>query len=368
MMIEFIKKEAVLCAAALLAVISMFFVPPDTAYIGYINFRVLCLLFSLMTVVAGLRGLKVFDIIARRLAAKCGNMRSLVTVLVAVCFFSSMLITNDVALLTFVPLAIGVLTISGGKEYIIYTVILQTVAANMGSMLTPMGNPQNLYLSDFYSMSTAEFFSATLPVCIASAVLILLMLLFVKKRSVAVADSSDNISVNKKLLAVYIILGILALMAVFNVTEHFYICVTVITLVAVLACDRAVLKRVDWFLLLTFVMFFVFVGNAARIEPIRELLSTLTKGREVLVGALSSQLISNVPAAVMLSTFTDNGRALLVGVDIGGLGTPVASLASLISYRLYAASEDSNKGRYMLMFLGINFALLAVLLMINVLL
>lgn len=360
-MIRFIKKEAVLCISALAAFISMFFVPPDGQYLGYINYRVLGLLFSLMAVVAGLRGIKVFDIAAKRLAFRCRNMRSLVLVLTALCFFSSMLITNDVALITFVPLAISVLVIAGGEKYIIYTVILQTVAANMGSMLTPMGNPQNLYLADFYNMGAAEFFGATVPVCAVSGILIVLMSLYVKRQPIAVTeDKTDGDKVNKRLLLVYLVLGVLAVLSVFNVVD--YRILTVVTLVAAALSDRAVLKRVDYFLLLTFAAFFIFVGNAARIEPVREFMSSLTQGRELVVGALTSQLISNVPAAAMLSSFTDNGRALLAGVDVGGLGTPVASLASLISYRIYSGYEHSNKGRYMCIFLAVNFAMLAVML------
>lgn len=361
--VDFVKKEAVLCISALLAFITVFFVPPDAEYIGYINFRVLGLLFSLMAVVSGLRGLYVFDRTAAALAKKCGSMRSLVLVLTSLCFFSSMLITNDVALITFVPLAINVLAITGGENYIIYTVVLQTVAANMGSMLTPMGNPQNLYLVDFYSMSMGEFFSAALPVCALSGIILLLLHIPIEPKRIEPKIENSFGAVNKRLLHMYVLLGMLAFAAVFNiVSDKLYIVLTAVTLVCVMLFDRAALKKVDWFLLLTFVMFFIFVGNAARIEQVRCFIGSLARGREILAGALSSQVISNVPAAVMLSSFTDNGRGLMLGVDIGGLGTPVASLASLISYRLYAAAPKARRGRYMLVFLGINFALLAVLL------
>lgn len=316
-----------------------------------------------MAVVAGLREIKVFDITADFFAKKCGNIRQLVILLTALCFFSSMVITNDVALLTFVPLAISVLSLSGGEDCIIYTVIMQTVAANMGSMLTPMGNPQNLYLADFYSMSMSEFFSATIPVCLISGVLIFIMLLPVKRDKIKCELKPDGSELNKRLLAIYAVLGILAILAVFNVIN--YVLLTAITFVCVLIFDRHSLKKLDWFLLLTFIMFFVFVGNCARIEAVKAFLGGLTKGREILVGALASQLISNVPAAVMLSAFTDKGRALMLGVDIGGLGTPVASLASLISYRIYANTPNSQRGKYMLYFLIINFALLAVIFLLT---
>lgn len=361
--IQFMKKEAVLCISAVLALLSAFWVRPDGEYIGYINFRVLGLLFSLMAVVAGLKSLNVFDIIARKLTVKCQNMRSMVFLLTGLCFFSSMIITNDVALITFVPLAISVLVMAGGERYIIYTVILQTIAANMGSMLTPMGNPQNLYLADFYTMSMGEFFGTTVPVCLISGLLLVLMLLPVRREEISTDENVQGHQINKRLLCLYVALGILAILSVFGVVH--YLILTAVTLLAVLIFDREVLKKIDWFLLLTFVMFFIFVGNAARIEEIRTFLEGVTWGRELLVGVAASQIISNVPAAVMLSNFTENGRELLLGVDIGGLGTPIASLASLISYRLYAGSEGSRKGKYMAEFLLINFGLLAILLLLT---
>jgi Na+/H+ antiporter NhaD/arsenite permease-like protein len=242
--------------------------------------------------------------------------------------------------------------------------VLQTVAANMGSMLTPMGNPQNLYIADFYSMSTEKFFHATAPVCIVSGIIVLLLILPVKNEKISVAQSDSNV-INKPIFAMYAVLGLIALVSVFNKAKILYISLTIVTLILTFIFDRNALKKVDWFLLLTFVMFFIFVGNAARIDLIRNFLGSLTQGREVIVGALASQIISNVPSAVMLSSFTSNGAQLMRGVDIGGLGTPVASLASLISYRLYAASEDCQKGKYMLCFLTVNFAMLFVLLVIE---
>lgn len=379
--INFIKKEAVLCISGALAFLSAFWVKPDGEYIDYINFRVLGLLFSLMAVVAGMKSLGVFDLIARKLTVKCHNMRSMVLLLTGLCFFSSMFITNDVALITFVPLAISVLVMAGGEKYIIYTVILQTIAANMGSMLTPMGNPQNLYLADFYQMTMAEFFGTTAPVCLVSGLLLGVMVLPVKEASilpqakilpqgnissqekVSSEEGGQEYRIDKKLLCMYGALGVLAILSVFQVVH--YLILTVLTLFLVLLFDRGVLGKIDWLLLLTFVMFFIFVGNAARIEEIKTFLEKITAGRELLVGVAASQIISNVPAAVMLSNFTENGRELLLGVDIGGLGTPIASLASLISYRLYAGSAGSRKGKYMTEFLLINFGLLAVLLLLT---
>ncbi len=359
-MMAFIKKEAVLCIATLLALITAFIVPPGEEYLGYINFRVLGLLFSLMTVVAGLRKTQVMDAMAEKLAYSCKNMRSLAFILTGLCFFVSMFVTNDVALLTFVPLTISVLTLCGEAEYIIYIVVMETVAANMGSMLTPMGNPQNLYLADFYSIGTGDFFKATVPVWLISGILISLLLLWVKKDALSSELNGNTYNIDKRLSIMYFILGLVAVLSVFNVIN--YAVSVIIVLIAVVIFDRRVLWRVDWFLLLTFVMFFIFVGNAAEIETVRNFFGGLAEGRELLVGALLSQIISNVPAAVMLSSFTHNGTALMIGVDIGGLGTPVASLASLISYRIYCELGNDSPRKFMKCFLGINFGMLAVLL------
>ncbi len=360
-MINFIKKEAVLCISAMLALITAFIVPPNSGYIDYINFRVLGLLFALMTVVAGLRKTEVMDAAAERLTYNCKSMRSLAFLLTGLCFFISMFVTNDVALLTFVPLSISVLMLCGGSRYIVYIVVMQTVAANMGSMLTPMGNPQNLYLADFYNLSTAEFFKATVPVWLVSGIIISLLLFKVKNEPLKTELTNNTYNIDKKLASMYLLLGIISVLSVFNVVSYIFSVIAV--LILVLLFDRKVLWRVDWFLLLTFVMFFIFVGNAAEIEAVRNFFGKLASGRELVVGAALSQIISNVPAAVMLSSFTDNGTALMIGVDIGGLGTPVASLASLISYRIYKEIGAGSSSDFMKCFLAINFGMLAVLLL-----
>lgn len=363
-MITFFKKEAVLCISALLALITAFIVPPNVEYIGYINFRVLGLLFALMTVVAGLRKTEVMDAVAEKLAYSCKNMRSLAFILTGLCFFISMFVTNDVALLTFVPLTISVLTLCGGSKYIIYVIVMETAAANMGSMLTPMGNPQNLYLADYYSIGTGDFFKATIPVWLASGIIISLLLIWVKSEPLNSELNGNTYNINKRLSIMYLILGAIAVLSVFNVIN--YVVSAIVVLAVVLIFDRKVLWRVDWFLLLTFVMFFIFVGNAAEIETIRSFFGKLAEGRELLVGALLSQIISNVPAAVMLSSFTHNGIALMIGVDIGGLGTPVASLASLISYRIYCELGHGKPREFMKCFLGINFGMLVILLIFGI--
>lgn len=356
---DFLKREAVLCIAFLAAVISCFFVPPDGAYLKYIDLRTMALLYCLMVVVAGLRKAGSFTALAHFLCHRAGNLRLMSAVLVALCFFSSMLITNDVALLTFVPFAVVVLGMTKREKELVWVVVLQAVAANLGSMLTPVGNPQNLYLYSRYGMSGGDFFSATAPVWCLSLLLVLGCCLLMKKEPVRVFLGEKPILL-RNLLLFYSALFLLCLLVVFRLIHWPVMLVLVLLLVGIF--DRRTLLKADFLLLLTFVCFFIFAGNLARIDAVDRLLRHMLTGRELFVGVLCSQVISNVPAALLLSGFTENARALLLGVNIGGLGTPVASLASLIALKLYSHAEGAKTGAFLWRFSLVNFLLLAVLL------
>ena len=356
---DFLKREAVLCIAFLAAVISCFFVPPDGAYLKYIDLRTMALLYCLMVVVAGLRKAGSFTALAHFLCHRAGNLRLMSAVLVALCFFSSMLITNDVALLTFVPFAVVVLGMTKREKELVWVVVLQAVAANLGSMLTPVGNPQHLYLYSRYGMSGGDFFSATAPVWCLSLLLVLGCCLLMKKEPVRVFLGEKPILL-RNLLLFYSALFLLCLLVVFRLIHWPVMLVLVLLLVGIF--DRRTLLKADFLLLLTFVCFFIFAGNLARIDAVDRLLRHMLTGRELFVGVLCSQVISNVPAALLLSGFTENARALLLGVNIGGLGTPVASLASLIALKLYSHAEGAKTGAFLWRFSLVNFLLLAVLL------
>lgn len=357
---DFMRRELTLCISLVAAVISCFFVPPDGAYLGYLDLRTLALLYALMVVVAGLRHAGVFTLLAHRLCARAGSVRTMGITLVLLSFFSAMLITNDVALLTFVPFAVVVLGMAHQEKELIWVVVLQTVAANLGSVLTPVGNPQNLYLYSRYHLSMADFFSATLPLWLISLTVVLLLSLRLSRSHVEVFLGEEP-ELDKKSLSLYLLLFALCLAVVLRLIG-WYVMLPVLVLV-LLIFDRRRLKEADFMLLLTFVCFFVFAGNLARVPAVEALLSRLLLGRELLAGALVSQVISNVPAALLLSGFTENGRELLLGVNIGGLGTPIASLASLISLKLYSHSEHSHSGKYLWLFSLVNFALLIALLL-----
>ena len=344
----FAKKEAVLCIAVMCAVLTMFLVPPDAGYPGYIDLRVLCLLLCLMAVVAGFRSCGAFQWLACRLLSRGGGGRGLAVTLILLPFFSAMLVTNDVALLTFVPFTLLLLETLDCREAAIPLLVLQTIAANLGSMATPVGNPQNLFLYAAYGLSAGEFFSVMLPltavslVCLTAAALPMLP----KELTAPELERADIRSPKK--LAAYGVLFLLCLLTVFRVLP--YGVMTVIVLAAVAILEPKLLRELDYGLLATFVCFFLVSGNLGRVETVRVFLQALLERSTLLTGALTSQVISNVPAAVLLSGFTEDWKALLEGVNIGGLGTPVASLASLITLKLYLRWPGARPGRYLAVF------------------
>lgn len=348
---EFIKNEIVLIISFILAVISAFFVTPNMRYLDYIDFRTLGLLFCLMTVMAGLNGLGMFKSVAKKMLSKVNSTIGLSLILGLLCFFSSMIITNDVALITFVPFTITVLKLSNKMNKLIWIVTIETIAANLGSMLTPIGNPQNLYLFSKFNMSMGDFISTILPYALLSLVLIVASCLFVGRDSLESPKNKTENNFSKLHIVIYITLFIIALLTVFRVIP--YLVTVAITIIAIFIFDRKVITKVDYSLLLTFVFLFIFIGNLGEIKPISDFLKSIINDNEVLVGVISSQVFSNVPAAILLSKFTENAKDLLIGVNIGGLGTLIASMASLISFK-FVAKEKVSTGKYLLTFSVLN--------------
>ncbi|MDD3569784.1 MAG: SLC13 family permease [Lachnospiraceae bacterium] len=356
---EIFKSDTVLFIAATVAMVSMFFVPPNLNYIEYIDFRVLALLFCLMAVVSGTQKAGLFNYLSKKLISITKNFRQTTLVLVLLCFFSSMLITNDVALITFVPLAISVVKEIAPKK-IIFVVVMQTVAANLGSMFTPMGNPQNLFLTSFYNISIPEFLKIVAPVALLSLVLIICIVCLGKNEKTLPPETKIHISLDKNALLVYLALFAVCLLTVINILN--WKITLGIVCISLFLKDKTLFKTVDYSLLFTFLSFFIFVGNIGNIEKLRTFISSLINGQELVFSVAISQIISNVPAALMLSGFTNNSTALVLGTNIGGLGTPVASLASLISLKLYSKVDNCNVKKYLMWFSVINIGIMAMLL------
>lgn len=312
-----------------------------------------------MISVGGFRSIGIFENASGFLLKKAGNMRRIGIIFTLICFFTSMFVTNDVALITFVPLTLMVYRGISDEKSRIFTIVLETAAANLGSMVTPFGNPQNLYIYDKYRLSLGDFFSTMLPsAAVSLAVLILLCMILPKSR--CSAESAENRRIPKIQAVSYAVLFVICLLTVFRVIPD-WACL-IVTISAAMILDRKLLLKADYGLLATFVCFFVFVENIARIDAVSGFFSGILNGRELIVSALLSQGISNVPAAVMLSGFTENGKELLLGVNLGGLGTIIASLASLISFQYYRKESGAKSGSYMGIFSAVNFGLLAVLL------
>lgn len=352
---EFIKNEIVLILSFVLAVISAFFVVPSAKYFEYIDFRTLGLLFCLMVVMAGLNGLDIFKFIAEKMLSKVKGIAGLSLILGLLCFFSSMVITNDVALITFVPFTVTALKLSGKMDKLIWIVTIETIAANLGSMLTPIGNPQNLYLFSAFNMSIGDFIITILPYALLSLLLVVISCSFTGKGEIGTQNADNKTNFSKLHIGIYLILFMLSLLTVFRVIPC--IVTVLITVVVILIFDKKVIFNVDYSLLFTFVFLFIFIGNLGEIKPISDFLMSIVNDNEVLVGIISSQVFSNVPATLLLSKFTENAKDLLIGVNLGGLGTLIASMASLISFK-FVAKEKVGTGKYILTFTIVNIVFL----------
>ncbi|MBE5745301.1 MAG: citrate transporter [Clostridiales bacterium] len=353
----FVKKNAVLCIATVAAIVTCCIVPPDSKYLAYFDWKTLTCLFCVLAVVCALRNIRFFTFLARKIVSVFKNTRASILALVYITFLGSMLIANDMALLTFLPLGYFVLSSTGKQKYMAFTFIMQNVAANLGGMLTPFGNPQNLYLYTKFNIPTGAFVATMLPPFCISVALITLCCMFVKKEPLALEE--EKIVLPKVKTVIYLLLFALSIIIVFRVIP-FWIGLIVIP-IFLLFMDRNALQKVDYGLLLTFVMFFIFSGNMARIPAVQSLFGSLMAKNPLLVSVLSCQIISNVPSAILLSQFTTNWRALLVGVNIGGVGTLISSLASLITFREYTSKTNGSAGKYILLFSAFNFAFLGVL-------
>ncbi len=354
---KFVRKNTVMVIAMAAALITCFIVPPDKNYLGYIDFKTIACLFGVLAVVRALRNLRFFYKIASAIVKCFKTTRKVVLALVYITFIGSMLIANDMALLTFLPLGYYVLRSTGKEKYMAFVFIMQNIAANLGGMLTPFGNPQNLYLYTKFNIPALEFMSIMAPPFVIAIVLITICCLFVKNENLLVHDEEIILPPGKT--AIYLLLFVLSIAMVFRGVS--YALGALIIAVSIFFMDKYALKKVDYPLLLTFVFFFIFAGNMARIDAVREVFSYLLDKSTLLFSVISCQFISNVPSAILLSQFTDNYRELLWGVNIGGAGTLIASLASLITLREYTKRNHGKTKEYILLFSALNFGFVIVL-------
>ncbi len=355
---RFVKKNVVMFVALVAAIVTCFFVPPDREYLNYFDTKTLVCLFVTLAVVCALRNIKFFTILARRLVLITGNLRSLFVMLVCITFIGSMLIANDMALITFLPLGYFALSVTHKEKYMAYLFILQNISANLGGMLTPFGNPQNLYLYSFYNIPTGEFCAIMLPPFLLAISMLLLCCMVIKPKPLSIKEQFAE-KLNIKRTVLYLILFAVSLLVVFRVVPVLwgFVGITAVLLFA----DRDALKMVDYPLLLTFAFFFIFSGNLARIDLVSEVFSSLLQKDTLLVSILSCQVISNVPTAILLSQFTADYHSLLLGVNIGGTGTLISSLASLITFSEFKVLYPNKTKKYLVLFTFMNVVFLLVM-------
>ena len=353
------RRDAVLTASLVLAALSCLVTPPGPDYLAYIDYNTLIILLCLMLIVEGLRQKNVLQFVAEWVLRRVRTVKGLIYTLVFLCFFSSMLVTNDVALITFVPFALVILRMADMRERLCYTVTLMTMAANLGSMLTPIGNPQNLYLFTLSGLSLPGFLGLTGPYTALAALLLALAVFFGYRQSWLHMEVGASQPLDRRAVGFYGALFLLCILTVSGLLPH--VALLAVVCAALLWRDRGLFGRVDYSLILTFVFFFVFVGNMKGIPGLEEWLGGMLVGHERPAGVLVSQVISNVPAAMLLSSYSQSIPELIVGTNLGGLGTLIASMASLISYKQIANQYPQKRGRYLVVFTLFNLIFLLIL-------
>ena len=353
-----LKENVVLIIAIIAAAVTSVIIPPDKEYLEYFDFKTLACLFSVLAVVCALRNIRFFYTLAKAIVRKFKNTKIAILALVYITFIGSMLIANDMALLTFLPLGYFILHTTGKEKYLAFAFIMQNIAANLGGMLTPFGNPQNLYLYSKFNIPDGEFVSIMFPpFCVAILLITVCCLVFVKSEPMEIQEKAAELPIPR--VVMYLILFSLAILMVFRFMP--YQIGLIVIIASLLILDRQALLQVDYGLLFTFVFFFIFAGNMGRIEAVREFFSSLLQINTLIFSAMSCQVISNVPSAILLSRFTENYRELLLGVNIGGAGTLIASLASLITFKEYSKQDPKHTLSYVLKFTAFNFAFLIIL-------
>lgn len=356
---EFAKKEPILLISGLLSIISCFFTRPDKAYLYYINYRTIIILFCLMAVTCGLKKSGSFDLASRHIINSTSNIRKIAQLLTIFSFILSMFVTNDVSLITLVPLTLVVF--SGlSEDILILTLVEETIAANLGSMLTPFGNPQNLYLSSYFNIGFMDFLKLMAPYTILSLLILMLQTMLIPADTSDFLDDIAETKIDKKSLLIYCLLFWVSILSIIRILNYWIL--FIIVFFFILIYDRKIFKDVNYSLLITFVFFFVLIGNLGRIAPIRSFLEKMILGRESLTAVLASQIMSNVPAAILLSGFTDKGESLVIGSNLGGLGSLIASMASVITFQFYIKKKNSKSLKFLLIFTIFNILDLLILL------
>ncbi|HHW31633.1 MAG TPA: anion transporter [Clostridiaceae bacterium] len=360
---QFITKlfinDPVFLISLILALLSCFWASPK---IEYIDFKVLACLFNLMIVVKAFEELQLLDKFAVSIINRCTDSRKVSLVMILLSFFSSMVITNDISLITLVPLTLIISRKSGMN--VLLTVVLQTLAANIGSSLTPIGNPQNLYIFSYYNLTASQFFASIILFAVLGLIWLCLLNFKNARLSLELSLSPIKTKDNNKICLWAVLFGVVIL-SVFEAVN--YILVLLLTVTVTFFVNKKLFLKVDYPLLITFVCFFIFIGNISSIPAVTDFMKTNLNSFEstYFSSIILSQVISNVPCAVFLSKFSSYWRELLLGVNIGGMGTIIASLASVISYKLFIKENPECSREYIIKFSIYNIVSLALFTFIN---
>ncbi len=338
--LKFFKNNIIFTIVVVIAAISCFFVPFDKGYLDYFEWNTLACIFLLLLIIAGFANIQFFEKVARIIVKRFKNTRSVIMCLIFVTYVSALINANDMSLLTFLPLAYIVLKYTNNQRYIAFTFIMQNIASNLGGMLVPTGNPQNLYIFSFYKMSLWEFLKIMALPTLMALVLIVIVCMFVKKEPLTYVDNTNN-KLNVKKSIIYGVLYLITLLVVLRVIPWWIAMIVIVIAMAI--CDWKSFLMVDYTVPLTFVCFFIFSGNMARIPAITNLMESFVDKYTYLTAYISCNLISNVPTAVLLSKFTNNYAHLLVSVNVASLGIIFSSLSGVIALKEYTKVVRKEK-------------------------
>ena len=359
------KKEVMLSVSLLVAVASLFITPPSRELLHDINWRTLATLFMLLSVLEGFKSENIFAPLIKR-TKNLSTMKNLTIFFVFCVFFSSMFVTNDVSLIIFVPLTIILFRAGGKEQYILPVLTFENIAAIRGSLLMPFGSPQNLFLYAKSGISTPDFIKMMLPLWIFSAFLLLIFIFLLYKKDLGekieikeLPQNNDDRKLHHKRRIMYQVLFVIVVASIVTRT-HYYPVVLGLVFITLLIGDRKILVKTDYVLLLTFLCFFTFSSSICRHPAISGFLERSVAGHEYIWSILLSQVISNVPASIVLYPFSTNLRALLYGLDSAGLCSLIGSLASVINLRLYMREYPGKVFAFIKTFTWISLAFFAV--------
>lgn len=353
-----LAHNPLLVISALAALVTMFFVPPSAEYLSYFNWHTLACLFSILAVIAAIDSSGLLEYVAHSLVEHVNSTRALVIALVLVTLCCSMVLSNDMTLVTVLPLAVVLLKSVNREAEIPFAFIVITLTANLGGMLLPFGNPHNLYLYSVFGVDFGDFVATMAPPLILSVALILVRCCFVKKAEFHY-KKPESIRLSKPRVAIYTVLFALCIAMTVDAVPYLMGMVAIVVVLAI--TDRRVFAKTDYALVLTFVCFFIFSGNIAQIPAISQLFSDVLATCGAFVTSLiSSQVISNVPSAILISHFSNDWAGIALGTNVGAVGTPISSLATLITLRQYQKSGLGNNGKFIARFEVYNFAFLII--------